>query len=577
MKLKNTNRIFVIAEVANTHEGNFSIAKQIINVVAKTGADAIKFQIFSVDELVEKNHPKYHLFQKLEFSKQNWTELIKYARKKHLQIFADVFGKSGVKLGFNLKLDGYKIHTSDLTNPILLDFLSNSKKPLLLSTAGALPNEIKEAIKILGKKSNEIILMHGFQGYPTKIEDLNLARILTLKEHFGLPVGIMDHISGDSKMAKIIPLIGIGLGALIIEKHIILERNSKKIDYFSSLNPEEFTDFVTLVRTTQKAMGSKEFVLPKNEIKYRLEHKKNSIANKEIQKNKKLRIEFFDYKRTKKKLNSLSYFDFDGKISTKKIKQGEILTHSMIIPGGKIAAVIACRVESDRLFAKPLQLIGKFSILQLLIKQLQTSQRIDDIVLAVSERAGNEAFLEFASKNQIKAITGDDEDVLKRLIDGANYVNADIIFRVTSENPYLYWEGIDKVIQKHIDGNYDFSFVEEIPIGSGFEVINLEAFKKSHKLGRKKHRSELCSLYIHEHQKSFKIQSIKPPKELRKPKIRLTVDTPEDLMVARIIHNSLGKNDNPIPLSKILKLLDKNPEITKINSGISLGVTRIWP
>jgi len=242
----------------------------------------------------------------------------------------------------------------------------------------------------------------------------------------------------------------------------------------------------------------------------------------------------------------------------------------------RVAAVIACRVESNRLFSKPLQNVGEVSILHFLIDQIKTAKLIDEIVFAISESPGNEIFVDFAKKNNIKFVLGDDRDVLQRLIDGAKYVNANIIFRVTSENPYIYWEGIDNLIKKHIAGKFDFSFLKNVPIGSGYEIINLEAFEKSHKRGMKKHRSELCSLYIFEHKNEFKIQSFNPPSKLAKPNIRLTVDTPQDLLVARIIYENLSKNGNPIPLAKVINFLEKNPQIAEINSSIPLGVARIW-
>ena len=176
----------------------------------------------------------------------------------------------------------------------------------------------------------------------------------------------------------------------------------------------------------------------------------------------------------------------------------------------------------------------------------------------------------------VSSFQNDDRDVLERLIHGAKYVKANIIFRVTSENPFIFWEGIDFAIKKHVDGKFDFSFVENIPIGSSFEIINLTAFEKSHKHGSKRHRSELCSLYIYEHQKFFKINKFLPPKKLRYPDLRLTVDTPEDLLVARMIYKALGKNGKPIQLEKIIDFLHNNPEIIKFNSSIPLGVTRIW-
>jgi len=197
-------------------------------------------------------------------------------------------------------------------------------------------------------------------------------------------------------------------------------------------------------------------------------------------------------------------------------------------------------------------------------------------VLAISENQGNEIFIDFAKKNNLKFVIGDDRDVLKRLINGAKLVDANIIFRVTSENPFIFWEGIDKLIKNHIKRKFDFSFIDNIPIGSGYEIINLKTLEKSHKLGNKRHRSELCSLYVYEHQKNFSIFRSQPPKDISKPNIRLTVDTPEDLLVARKIFEKLGKDDNPIPLKKVIKFLEKNPQIAKINSNIPIGVTRIW-
>jgi spore coat polysaccharide biosynthesis protein SpsF len=282
------------------------------------------------------------------------------------------------------------------------------------------------------------------------------------------------------------------------------------------------------------------------------------------------------YKRTRQKKDSISYYEFEKNIASSIIRKGEILTRNKIQKLPKVAAVIACRVESGRLFGKPIQNIGDFSILHFLIQQIRTSSEISEIVLAISENQGNEIFIDFAKKNNLKFVIGDDRDVLKRLINGAKLVDANIIFRVTSENPFIFWEGIDKLIKNHIKRKFDFSFIDNIPIGSGYEIINLKTLEKSHKLGNKRHRSELCSLYVYEHQKNFSIFRSQPPKDISKPNIRLTVDTPEDLLVARKIFEKLGKDDNPIPLKKVIKFLEKNPQIAKINSNIPIGVTRIW-
>jgi N,N'-diacetyllegionaminate synthase len=570
------NKIYLIAEIANSHEGKFDSAIKLIDAASDSNADIIKFQIFKANELLEPDHENFKLFKKLEFNFSQWSKLVKHAKSKNLLVFTDVFGTNSAKIAYKLQVHGYKIHTSDITNPSLLDFFSELKTTILLSTGGVNTKEISNALEKLDSNSKEIVLMHGFQGYPTKNSDLHLSRIKTLKKKFGFPVGIMEHVSGNSEISTIAPLLGISLGATIIEKHLTLDRSLKGIDHFSSLNPDEFKKLSSLIKITKQSLGKNEIIFSKNELEYRLKHKKNTIAKNTIKKDQKLHSNLFLYKRTRQKKDSISYYEFEKNIASSIIKKGEILTRNKIQKLPKVAAVIACRVESGRLFGKPIQNIGDFSILHFLIQQIRTSSEISEIVLAISENQGNEIFIDFAKKNNLKFVIGDDRDVLKRLINGAKLVDANIIFRVTSENPFIFWEGIDKLIKNHIKRKFDFSFIDNIPIGSGYEIINLKTLEKSHKLGNKRHRSELCSLYVYEHQKNFSIFRSQPPKDISKPNIRLTVDTPEDLLVARKIFEKLGKDDNPIPLKKVIKFLEKNPQIAKINSNIPIGVTRIW-
>ena len=212
--------------------------------------------------------------------------------------------------------------------------------------------------------------------------------------------------------------------------------------------------------------------------------------------------------------------------------------------------------------------------MELLLKQLEKSSLIDDIILAISQNDGNEVFVNFAKKNNLKFIQGDDRDVLERLIKGAKFVNADTIVRITSENPYIYWEGIDSLIKKHLDSNSDLTTFSDLPLGTSMEIIKSKALEKSHELGMEKHRSELCTLFINENPEKFKILRIKPEKELCKPEIRLTVDTPEDLLVAKIIYESLNKKNQLIKIKKIIKFLEKNSSISNINSNIPLRYKR---
>ncbi len=240
----------------------------------------------------------------------------------------------------------------------------------------------------------------------------------------------------------------------------------------------------------------------------------------------------------------------------------------------KIVAVLPCRISSTRLFAKPLQQINNYEILLLLITQLKKSFLINKIVLAISNDSGSKLYVDFAKKLKIPYVLGSESDVLGRLIKGVKKINGDILLRVTSENPYIYWEGIDKLIQNHISGNYDLSFYKNLPIGASYEIINLKSLELAHKLGNAKHRSEYSTLYFFENPDKFLINPVLPKKSLQFPKIRLTVDTPEDLIVARIIHDKLGRKTNPIKLEKIINFLNSNKKILKLNSNIALKYKR---
>ena len=240
----------------------------------------------------------------------------------------------------------------------------------------------------------------------------------------------------------------------------------------------------------------------------------------------------------------------------------------------KVIAVLPMRYKSERLMAKQLHLVGDYSILELLVFQLKKSNLIDEIVFAISENIGAELYINLAKKMKVKYVLGSEEDVLGRLIKGAKKMNGDVVLRTTAENPYIFWEGIDPIIAKHIEGNYEFSYHKSLPLGAGMEIINLDLLEHMHKVGTKKHRGELSTLYIYENPKKFRMNEIKPSKKLQRPDLRLTVDTPEDLIVARQIQKGLKIKKQPMSLLKIINFLDKNPKLKKINSEISLKYTR---
>ncbi len=241
----------------------------------------------------------------------------------------------------------------------------------------------------------------------------------------------------------------------------------------------------------------------------------------------------------------------------------------------RIVAVLLCRAGSSRLYAKPLQRIGDRTILEHLIDQIRSVSRVSDIVLAISDGPENGGFVQLANKLGLEYVFGDEEDGLSRMIRAAEFANADIVFRVTTENPYIYLENIDQLIDRHLDEQADLTVCENLPDGAFVELINTAALKRAHAEGEPRHRSAWVTLYISEHPEIFKILRMLPPEELRRPDIRLTVDYPEDLIVVRAIYEAF-EGRMPIPVPAIIKFLDEHPEINAVNGHIDAGVGRIW-
>jgi len=192
----------------------------------------------------------------------------------------------------------------------------------------------------------------------------------------------------------------------------------------------------------------------------------------------------------------------------------------------KIVAVIACRLNSSRLFGKPLQLIDeKNCIIEILVKQLKKVKDIEGIILAISEKPGNEIFIEIAKNLRIKYVIGSENNVLKRIIKGADLGKATDVLRVTSEDPCKSIEIINSAIKSHKEKSVDLTLPIGLPNGVGFEIIRLDSLKNVLKKANKK-ELEHVTLYHYNHFSKFKIHKFQIPKKFQRPEIRLTIDNP---------------------------------------------------
>jgi spore coat polysaccharide biosynthesis protein SpsF (cytidylyltransferase family) len=235
----------------------------------------------------------------------------------------------------------------------------------------------------------------------------------------------------------------------------------------------------------------------------------------------------------------------------------------------KLVATLACRNNSRRLYGKPMQLLENFSVVEYIIKNLKKVPEIYEIVLAISSEKGNEVFIDIAEKQNLRYVLGDDRNVLLRLIRACELVGGDTIYRVTTESPFGYVEGIVEAIEAHKKLNADYTAFANLPDGVMFEIISLKALKLSQQNGEHKHRSELVSLYINEHPEIFIRNIIEVPADYQRPDYRLTIDFPEDLILCRKIIRHFGGDDKYIPYKELISFLDENPELQNLVANIT--------
>ncbi|PCJ89569.1 MAG: hypothetical protein COA57_01490 [Flavobacteriales bacterium] len=294
-----TNAVKVIAEIANAHEGSFGKLCKMVEIAVESKADAVKFQLYRAKKLVAKDHPKYENYQIKEFSEEEWIEISNLCREKGIEVVAEIFDYESLIIARKMEISGYKVHSTTISDLVLLKEIAKENKPLYLSAGGSTKEEIHLAISTIKKcHTNEIILMQGYQNFPTELPNIHLNKIESLNKEFNLPVGIQDHVAGEDEMAMIVPLMAAAKGCVIIEKHFTIDRSLKETDYYSSLNPDELKRFVSLVRKAELTFGSDAFELSEDEMAYRNLLKKSIYSANEIKKGEKITLDQVVFKRT---------------------------------------------------------------------------------------------------------------------------------------------------------------------------------------------------------------------------------------------------------------------------------------
>lgn len=565
-------KVKVIAEIANAHLGDPDRLTELIIAAADSGADGVKFQWFRYDSIATPDFIHYQTYTDLSIDKKIWADALKLAKGLGLEVWVDIYDEWGVEVLAELEslVDGLKLPTTVLQSNTLIQALKKFEKPLLIGIGGWFEEEIdKQLSYIKNNFKGPITLMHGFQGYPTRTEDSNLSRLAYLKQKYQLEVGFADHEDADNEMAIDLPVYAYLLGAEIIEKHIIINRSSKGIDYYSALEPNEFKVMVEKLRRAEVVLGSLE--IKSSERKYLEDSSLRIVSRKDIRLGEIITNEKIIYKRSSvpdafMAQNASELFSL---ISKSVIPADTPITHDMVnIP--KVSIVVICRLKSTRLRQKALLPIhGVPSIERCLINCLAVPN-CHQVVLATSDLPDDQPLTNFILDNRVKIVTGDPTNVAKRMLRAAEETNADIVVRVTGDNPSVSPEMLTFLIDQHIKSGADFTHAKESTMGTVGDVITVEALRRLLQHSENLTHAEYLSFYFVNNPTLFNVNSIVIPDKWIFPNWRLTLDEAKDLELFERIYKELDVGKRPLYFEELKSFLLNNPKVTDINRGIKV-------
>ena len=243
----------------------------------------------------------------------------------------------------------------------------------------------------------------------------------------------------------------------------------------------------------------------------------------------------------------------------------------------KILATVEARMNSTRLPGKVMKKLGKYNLLELLLKRVRKSKYISDVIVATTTNKKDNKIVNFLKKKKIKFFRGDENNVTKRIIQTAETFNGKMIVQLTADNPFVDPVIIDYMIKFYLKniskfqyvtncgfGNYDKSHV---PLGFNTQIFLLKHLKNNYKYCNKKDLREHPSLYFYREGKKYKLKNLPLPKKYKTNlNIRLTVDTVEDLRLARLVFKKLNGDKNlNFGLAEIISFFKKNQSYLRIN------------
>lgn len=567
------SKIKVIAEIASAHQGDLNTLLSLINAAGEANACGVKFQWYKYDHIATSDYRYYECYKNLFFKEEQWEEALKLACKNNLDVWIEVFDDWGLDLAkkhinniYGFKIPATMVQSSEIMNKVLA-----FNKPIILGVGGWNDDEINNLINMYDlNKRNDIVFIYGFQGYPTRVEDINLKRIRYLKEKFGFKIGFADHCDASKSLAIDIPIYAVFTGAELIEKHITLDRDKNGYDYFSALEPQEMKDMIVKLRDAELCMGKEK--ISKQERAY-LKDATRVVAKRDIKTGEIVSIDKVINKRTSfdNALMPNEFYLNMPVLAKKTIKKNQPIV-TKVLEKPSITICVVCRLKSTRLKKKALLPINGISSIERCLINCLATKYVNNVVLATSYLKEDDPLEKFTLEGKVKVIRGNPDNIVDRMLEVARETNANIILRVTGDTPLISPEILNILIKSHLESGKDLTLpnIRNFTIGTAGDVYTVQALEKLYKYGDKLTHTEYLSLYFLNNPDLFNVNQVDLPQRYVHKNWRLTLDELADLMLLDAIYKNLNVGREPLYFEKVIDYLLKNEKLTKINSKIKV-------
>ena len=329
---------YIIAETAYNHEGDIKYLYKMIDEISCLKLNAVKFHLlFNLDSYMKKTHPLYQKVKQWMFTELQWGEILAHAAKKNLDIVALCDDVESIRylVRKKKKVHAIELHATSINDHFMLAETAQFDGQIILGIGGSSINDISYAVDFLkhhGKK--DILLMYGFQSYPTNYADINLAKMHAIQDLFQLPVGYADHTGFDDPNNTVISVAAALMGFPVLEKHYTPDEGKERIDYHAAVGKKHMSCIHDLMNTALQVHGSGQITLSEPEKAYGNvgPMKKAIVARRDIKKGEKLSLENLWFKRTPEEstIQQKQFLQLLGSKATIDIKKDDIIDFTKI-------------------------------------------------------------------------------------------------------------------------------------------------------------------------------------------------------------------------------------------------------